>query len=1536
VAADANINLKLILQSQGIEPTKKNMDRLHKSLQKTAGAMGKVGVAANKTKRNLEGAAQRSGSAGKDFARMSQGMGGLVQAYATVAANVFALSSAFLVLRRAADLSSMTKSAEDFSNRFGVSVTRITRQMQVASGGALSFAEALPTINKAISAGIGVEQMEQLTIAATKAAQTFGGSATEALSRFISAAQRGRVEIIQTLGIVIKTEQAYKDYAATVGKTALELTALDRQQAILNATIKESQSIFDQVNIDPNPFQQLLVTLTDLKDTVLTTITDAITPMVNAFNQSKFAAAALIAVMLKLVGGKIFGQVAIGVVAAAKAGRQTTIQARAAERTAVAVAKRRDRRITNSIKAAKKEALAFEEGLKKQEKAHASFTTKILIQEKGLNIGVATERRAALARNIKSLEGGGKAFAGLPGLEASKRQLLVIDRLLLSVAGSAAKANQSIATVGKTLGATTTKGIRNLSIMEAKLASMTARSLAVSSAFKTGFAQGFQIAEGKVVKSVRGMTVAWRIFVRDIGSGAAKAKSNMVNFSRAMGRTIGIISAGLSSLVSIATSVFLIFTIGAAIWEKYGDSMRGITPEMRAIMDASEEFKDALDEVNVRAAEGIVRLGEEFPASLKKLQDALKFTAGTFASINTAIINFQKVIIAQLEGLTITQASKKLEKLKDIAVIMRVELERLQNTTTADLPTGSTIFPTIAKIKEQKKELAEIEDQILVIDSTMKGLAETITTELLHSLELAKNTARGAGFRQFGRLLVDELNKGIADSKIKLTRDERIDLVTSANAQDAEKFKETLDEIKVRLNDDIAFNNFSNNIFGAIQGFLSAGEEATRTIDAALASLADVENRISNFVSGLDKARAATGPNKEVAGFILDINRELKALDLNQKGLTKNTSLSKIFGDPEELALVKQLLGFAAGEEVKIGQALAESEKRQLTIIAATQSRLLSTKKLKIEAIKLATLKQKEAETDSERLLNIDKRLTIEKNIAQERLINAKAILAEQEDLLVSYSKVTTTSAETLAVARSERDVLEEAVAAAEAKRNVLYENLELQREFLKIEKESLTATKGSLAIKLSIDKLDSKLVTNITAYRKENQEIYLTQRLQLRNKTDFLELEIRSLEIANKTFEQKEKERVVLQAKLALIERETALLIRQQESRQALNIEAGGTHIFTEEAISQTALFLRRALEKEIPKLKSAFEILGEGFSKTIIDTFDTVIDNLLEGGKNFGQVVREALKASLRDVIGNALNNDMKKIFIGLKDSLRTLPVEEQEPLTALSGFGKGELGPSSTTTALDEMFAVPPAIEQFQTTMTDNAIKQVEIQTESRGFLETIKDNITTFISKGNEVAAMSEGEVEKALKSGSMNIESVETVNNSPTTDNAILTAATTTAGFIQEGTNATLESGINLISALWSIAAANQASETAETAGGIVSAFTNADGGILSGMGSIKALADGAVINKPSMAVIGEGKNSEAVVPLPNNREIPVDLKGSSGDTVNIEQNFDFSNANTDTISALRTEARAIEERTFNRVFIEVNKGGKYAKIVGRR
>ena len=92
----------------------------------------------------------------------------------------------------------------------------------------------------------------------------------------------------------------------------------------------------------------------------------------------------------------------------------------------------------------------------------------------------------------------------------------------------------------------------------------------------------------------------------------------------------------------------------------------------------------------------------------------------------------------------------------------------------------------------------------------------------------------------------------------------------------------------------------------------------------------------------------------------------------------------------------------------------------------------------------------------------------------------------------------------------------------------------------------------------------------------------------------------------------------------------------------------------------------------------------------------------------------------------------------------------------------------------------------------------------------------------------------------------------------------------------------------------------------------ISAMAFADGGVVQGgLGNMQAFADGGtvagglgrfmpvkgyatggpIVNKPHVALIGEGQFNEAVVPLPDGKSIPVDLGGGAGETqvnINIE------------------------------------------------
>ena len=80
---------------------------LSSTTQKLGKDFEKVGNDSRTADRNIKGVAATSSNATKNFSKMSQGMGGLVGAYAAFAAQVFALTAAFNFLRSAGDLAAL-------------------------------------------------------------------------------------------------------------------------------------------------------------------------------------------------------------------------------------------------------------------------------------------------------------------------------------------------------------------------------------------------------------------------------------------------------------------------------------------------------------------------------------------------------------------------------------------------------------------------------------------------------------------------------------------------------------------------------------------------------------------------------------------------------------------------------------------------------------------------------------------------------------------------------------------------------------------------------------------------------------------------------------------------------------------------------------------------------------------------------------------------------------------------------------------------------------------------------------------------------------------------------------------------------------------------------------------------------------------------------------------------------------------------------------------------------------------------------------
>ena len=106
-------------------------DKLEKALKKsTKGGLDQ--------QRQMRGAADMSSNLTKNFSKMTQGIsGGIVPAYAELAARVFAVTAAFRFLQEAADTRNLIEGQKAFGALVGTNLSGITKSLQDATAGQL-------------------------------------------------------------------------------------------------------------------------------------------------------------------------------------------------------------------------------------------------------------------------------------------------------------------------------------------------------------------------------------------------------------------------------------------------------------------------------------------------------------------------------------------------------------------------------------------------------------------------------------------------------------------------------------------------------------------------------------------------------------------------------------------------------------------------------------------------------------------------------------------------------------------------------------------------------------------------------------------------------------------------------------------------------------------------------------------------------------------------------------------------------------------------------------------------------------------------------------------------------------------------------------------------------------------------------------------------------------------------------------------------------------------------------------------------------
>ena len=239
--AKNEINLTIKVTEKG------NLKVIGQKAEKAAAGLDKAGKSARTADRNLKGAAQASANSTKNFSKMAQGIsGGIVPAYATLAAQVFAVSAAFNFLKDAGSLKLLQEGQVAYAAATGTSLRSLTKDIQAATDAQLGFRDAAQAAAIGSAAGLDPTQITKVAKAAKDASTVLGRDLTDSFNRLVRGITKAEPELLDELGIILRLEEATQEYKDALGITG-ELNSFQRSQAVANKVLGEAEEKYGRL-----------------------------------------------------------------------------------------------------------------------------------------------------------------------------------------------------------------------------------------------------------------------------------------------------------------------------------------------------------------------------------------------------------------------------------------------------------------------------------------------------------------------------------------------------------------------------------------------------------------------------------------------------------------------------------------------------------------------------------------------------------------------------------------------------------------------------------------------------------------------------------------------------------------------------------------------------------------------------------------------------------------------------------------------------------------------------------------------------------------------------------------------------------------------------------------------------------------------------------------------------------------------------------------------------------------------------------------
>ena len=310
--ADSSVTLEVILEGKNLKIVQKNVDKVTSSVNKASKATENLSNRSNSYNKGQKGVAQATSNSTKAFSKMRSEIGGgssgLVGAYATLAANLFAATAAFNALRASSKVEELARGLELVGINAGRNLPKVAEGLREITNNAISTEQALRTAAIATSANFSDDQLQRLTKVAKGASLALGRDLGDALDRLVRGTAKLEPEILDELGIFVRLDDAVAAYAITLGKTSEQLTDFERRQAFLNTAVEKGEERFSALadELDTNPYDKLGASFANLTKTIVTSLNNGILPVINYLSNNLTALGG----SLLVVGSGVAKQVA--------------------------------------------------------------------------------------------------------------------------------------------------------------------------------------------------------------------------------------------------------------------------------------------------------------------------------------------------------------------------------------------------------------------------------------------------------------------------------------------------------------------------------------------------------------------------------------------------------------------------------------------------------------------------------------------------------------------------------------------------------------------------------------------------------------------------------------------------------------------------------------------------------------------------------------------------------------------------------------------------------------------------------------------------------------------------------------------------------------------------------------------------------------------------------------------------------------------------------------------------------------------------